>query len=143
MQYSTLQEEKKAQEQENKLSQTFNHCKAEYPVVQHDNASSYHLRQSDTPIEVQMSFDNTRNNNSVIATPPIAAMSYAAPPQIFSPANYTMANASAPRAHDDLNHQIEKLSQEMKQCGIMSDRPTNISTNISQGHYAKSEAAAP
>jgi hypothetical protein len=130
MQYSTLQEEKKAQEQENKLSQTFNHCKPEHPVVQHDNASSYRLRQSDTPIEVQMSFDNTKNNNSVIATPPIAAMSYAAP-QIFSPANYTMTNASGPRAHDDLNHQIEKLSQEMKQCGVMSDRPTNISTNIS------------
>ena len=51
MQYSTIQEEKKAVEQDSKLNQTFNFCKPEISMVI-DDVSSQHLRQSDTPIEV-------------------------------------------------------------------------------------------
>ena len=91
-----------------------------------------------------MSFNHSNilsnNNNSCLATPPVAAVAYL-PPQMFSPANYTLSTATAPRAPDDLNQQMEKLSEEMKQIGVMSDRPTTISTSNISHHYAKSEPA--
>jgi hypothetical protein len=90
MQYSTIQEEKKPAEQDAKLNQTFNFCKPELPIVM-DDLSSQHLRQSDTPIEVQMSY------NSCSATPAYIQ------PLAFSPAGYVLSNELGSRAPDSFN----------------------------------------